>query len=82
MALVLATKQWTWLTNALQELNVQVTNATMFCDNKATIDMAYKHKIGNRSKHINVAYHVVCENVESGLISLLQFESAENLVDI
>jgi hypothetical protein len=82
MALALATKQWIWLTNALEELNVPVTNAAMFCDNKAAIDIAYNHKIGDRSKHIDVAYHLVRENVESGRISLLQVESAENLADI
>jgi hypothetical protein len=82
MALALPTKQWIWLTNALEELNMPVTNAAMFCDNKAAIDMAYNHKIGDRSKHIDIAYHLVHQNVESGRISLLQVESAENLADI
>jgi hypothetical protein len=77
IALALATKQWIWLTNALEELNVPVTNAAMFCDNKTAIDMAYNHKIGDRSKHINVTYHLVRENVESQWISLLQVESAD-----
>jgi hypothetical protein len=54
----------------------------MFCDNKAPIDIAYNHKIVERSKHIDIAYHLVRENVESGRISLLQVESAENLADI
>jgi hypothetical protein len=54
----------------------------MFCDNKAASDIACNHKIGNRSKHINIAYHLVQENVESGRISLLQVELAENLADI
>jgi hypothetical protein len=80
MALALATKQWIWSTNALEELNVPATNAAMFCDNKAAIDIAYNPKIGDRSKHIAIAYHLVRENVESGSISL-QVESAENLAD-
>jgi hypothetical protein len=54
----------------------------MFCDNKANIDIAYIHKIGDRSKHIDVAYHLVREDVESGRMSRLQVESAGNLVDI
>jgi hypothetical protein len=49
MALALATKQWIWLMNALEELNVPVTNTAMFCNNKAAIDIAYNHKIGDRS---------------------------------
>jgi hypothetical protein len=82
MALALAMKQWIWLTNALEELNVPVSNAAMFCDNKAAIDIAYNHNIGDRSKHIDVAYHLLRKIVESGRISLLQVESAENLADI
>jgi hypothetical protein len=82
MALALATKQWIWLTNPLEELNVPVTNAAMFYDNNAAIDIAYNHKIVDRSKYIDIAYMLVRENVESGRISLLQVESAENLADI
>jgi hypothetical protein len=61
---------------------VPVTNATMFCDTTAAIDIAYNHKIGDLSKYIHIAYRSVCENVESRWISVLQVESAENLADI
>jgi hypothetical protein len=66
MALALSTKQWIWLTNTLEELNMPVTNAAIFCDNKAAIVIAYNHKIGDRSKHFDIAYHLLCENVEYG----------------
>jgi hypothetical protein len=82
MALALTTKQSIWLLNALEELNLLVTNAAIFCDNKAAIDITYNNNIGDRSKHIDIAYHLVHENVESGRISLEQVESAENLGDI
>jgi hypothetical protein len=61
---------------------VPVTNAAMLSNNTAAIDIAYNHNIGDRSKHIDVAYHLVHENIESGRISLLQVESGENLADI
>jgi hypothetical protein len=67
---------------AFEELNCPVTNAAMFCDNRAATDIAYNHIIDDRSKHIDIAYHLVHENVESGQISLLQVELAENLADI
>jgi hypothetical protein len=82
MAIAKATKQWIWLTNTLEELNGPVTNAIIFCDNKATIDIAYNQKIGDQSKHIEVTVHLVCENIESEQISLHQVESVENLADI
>jgi hypothetical protein len=82
LALALATKQGIWLTNALEELNVPVTIAAMCCDNTTVIDIPYNHKIGDRSKHIDIAYHLVDENIKSGQISFLQVESSENLADI
>jgi hypothetical protein len=82
IALALATKQWIWLTNTLEELNLRVTIVAIFCHNKGAIDIIYNHKIGDRSKYIDIVYHLVCENVESGRISLLQAESAASLADI
>jgi hypothetical protein len=49
MALALVKKQWMWLTDTLEELDLPVSNVTIFGDNKATIDIAYLHKIGDRS---------------------------------
>jgi hypothetical protein len=40
MVLAFATKQSIWLTNALEELNVLVTNAATYCDNNAAINIA------------------------------------------
>jgi hypothetical protein len=58
------------------------TNAAIFCDNKATIDIAYNPKIGDRSKHIDVGYHLVGVNIKSRRIPLFQVELAKNLADI
>jgi hypothetical protein len=82
MALTLATKKWIWLMNALEEPNVPVTNPVIFCNNKTTIDIVYNHKIGDQSKHIDVFYHLVRDNVESGWISLFQVELGENLNNV
>jgi hypothetical protein len=68
--------------NDLEELNVPGTNAAICCDNKAAFDITYNHKIRDRSKHIDVAYHVLYENVEYGWISPLQVELGENLADM
>jgi hypothetical protein len=57
-------------------------NATMFCDYKAAIDIADNNKLGDRSKYIDIAYHLVHENLESSRIGLLQVDFAENLADI
>jgi hypothetical protein len=41
MALILTTKQWSWLMNALEELNMLVTNTVLFGNNKTAIVIAY-----------------------------------------
>jgi hypothetical protein len=79
MALALTTKQLIWLSNTLTELNALVTNTAMFCDNDPTIYIAYNHKTGDQSTHIDLAYHLVHEKVESGQISLLHVESGETM---
>jgi hypothetical protein len=43
MVLALAMKQWIWLTNALDELDMQVTNVAMIYDDKATIKLGDNH---------------------------------------
>jgi hypothetical protein len=82
MALALATILWIWLMTALEELNVPVTNAAIYCDIKAAIDIAYNQTIGDRPKHIDIAFHLVRDNEEPGRISLFLDESAENLGEI
>jgi hypothetical protein len=67
---------------ALEELNMHVTNAAILCNNMAAIHIAYNHKIGDRSQHIDIADHLVGENVESGRMSLLQVKSRDHLADI
>jgi hypothetical protein len=67
---------------ALDELNILVINAAIFCDNKAAIDIAVNYKIDNQGKYIDITDHLVYENVESAQISLVQVESAKNLDNI
>jgi hypothetical protein len=49
--------------NTVKQLNIPVTIAPMFCDSKATMDITYNHKIGDRSNQINITYHEVGKNV-------------------
>jgi hypothetical protein len=68
--------------NTLKELNLSSTYVAIVWDNKAASDIGDNHKIGNRSKHINVWYNLLPEIVAHGLISLLQVESGEYLTNI
>ena len=51
-------------------------------DNTSIDDLALYPRIGNKSKHIQVAFHFTRELVENGTIVVLRTISKENLADI
>nr|XP_034194668.1 uncharacterized protein LOC117610925 [Osmia lignaria] len=51
------------------------------CDNRAAIDFAKSRIENSRTKHIDIAYHIVREQLEEGLINLTFVPSNENLAD-
>ena len=82
-ALSLASKQAMWTTNALIELTGPLTaTPILYCDNKAAIDIATNQKISDRSKHIDVHFHFVREQIENGTFFIMPVASADNLADI
>jgi transposase InsO family protein len=81
-ALSLAVKQTIWTKNALLELAREKTpTPIVYCDNKAAIDIAQNPKISDRSKHIDVHFHFVRENVEKGTFFIMPVATADNLAD-
>jgi hypothetical protein len=82
MVLRLATKQWIWVMKALGELNVPATNAAIYCDTKATIEITNNPKIRDQSKYTDISYHFISDNIESGWLYLCQVEWDENLATI
>jgi hypothetical protein len=68
MALSLCLKQLVWLQGAITELRISSDIPTaIMCNNQSTIDDANDVKISNKTKHINMHYHSVREQVMRGL---------------
>jgi len=82
MALCLVTKQFVWLQSALNELLSLEVPAALFTDNTGAIDIASKAKINDRTKHIDIQYHYVREQVMAGNVTLLHIDGTENIADI
>ena len=83
MALSLCRKQLVWLTGAVAELGINEPVPTaLFSDNQSTINIANDAKISDQSKHINVHYHAVREQVQNGNLTILYVPTNENLADI
>jgi len=77
-------KEIMWLNMFLSELKLSnsITDFQVFCDNKTAMDFSKNRVEKNRTRHINISYHIVREKVEDGLLDLLYVPSNENSADV
>lgn len=54
----------------------------MFCDSKAAIDLTANPVYHAKTKHIELDVHFIREKVHSGLVSVTQISTKDNLADI
>ncbi|GKC25326.1 uncharacterized mitochondrial protein-like protein [Tanacetum coccineum] len=82
-ALASATCEVIWLTNLLQELNIKTAKPiTMYCDNKAAIQIDSNPVFHDRTKHFEIDLHFIRDKMIEGIIKPLKIESAKNAADI
>lgn len=53
----------------------------MFCDNRAAIDFSKNRIEKNRTRHIDISYHIAREKIDDGLLELSYIPN-ENPADI
>ena len=88
MACSQAAKYHIWLECALTklscetELSCHYIHSALSCDNLGTIDLTENPRIGDRSKHIDIAYYFICELGENGTITILHVPGKVNPTDI
>ena len=72
-----------WLGYILGELNlVEEGPVKIYVDNKSVISLAKNPESHSRSKHINIKYHFLREQVNDKIVELLHCKTEENLADI
>jgi Reverse transcriptase (RNA-dependent DNA polymerase) len=72
-----------WLRKLLTELGFEPkSEMQLFCDNKASIDMAHNPVQHERTKHVEIDRHFVKEKLETKIISMPFVRSTEQLADI
>ena len=72
-----------WLGYILSELNLEKDDpVNIYVDNKSAISLAKNPVSHNHSKHINIKYHFIREQVNEKIVKLVHCRTYENLLDI
>lgn len=75
-----------WVRNLLYETGIQeviaTLSTTLWCDNKAAIELSVNPKFHSRTKHIGKIYHLVRVLGECGIVTVVYVNTTENLADI
>jgi hypothetical protein len=81
VALDLASREGKWLRKLERDLNFPSGPTTLKEDNQAAIAISEKHQRTQRTKHIDVQYFAICDDVEKGAFQIDPVASADNISD-
>ena len=66
----------------MSDFGEECTHVPLFCDNTSAISVAKNPVLHSRTKHIDVRYHFLKDNVEKGHIALIHVATQDQLADI
>jgi len=78
----LAAKQQLWLQYVLKELGFTSIPSALSTDGEGAVDLTQNPCISDGRKHIDIAYHNVCNLVETGKLVVLHVPDSDNRADI
>lgn len=82
VALAECAKEVIFIKSILKELQIDVENTKIFCDNRAAIEIAKNPKDHQRAKHIDIKFHFIRKEIEEKTFELEPISSQENCADI
>jgi hypothetical protein len=71
-----------WMRSQLTDYGLGFNKVPMYCDNKSAIALCCNSVQHSRSKHIDIRYHFIKEQVENGVIELYFVQTMFQLADI
>ncbi|GKD58015.1 retrovirus-related pol polyprotein from transposon TNT 1-94 [Tanacetum coccineum] len=71
-----------WMRSQLIDYEFAFNKIPLYCDNKSVIDLCCNNVQHLRSKHIDVKYHFIKEQVKNGVVELYFIRTEYQLVDI
>ncbi|KRY12850.1 Retrovirus-related Pol polyprotein from transposon TNT 1-94 [Trichinella patagoniensis] len=82
VALAEASRELLWLRQLLNDFGVQTPDATtLYEDNQGCIRLVESDRFGERTKHINVRFHMVKDLREKGILEVKYCPSEEMIAD-
>ena len=83
MSLTSATQEGKYLLSMLNEiLNLEQTKFTLFCDNQSAISLAKNPVKHSRSKHIDIRFHFIRNEIENNSLAILYVPTDDNVSDV
>ncbi|GJZ77189.1 retrovirus-related pol polyprotein from transposon TNT 1-94 [Tanacetum coccineum] len=77
-----ACQQALWMKQALVDYVIHLDEIPIMCDNKGAIDLSKNLVQHSHTKHIEIRYHFLCDNVQKGNITIEKVPSKDNIADI
>nr|GEX46306.1 retrovirus-related Pol polyprotein from transposon TNT 1-94 [Tanacetum cinerariifolium] len=74
--------QFLWMRLQITDYSLGFNKSPMYCDNKSAIALCWNNVQHSRSKHIDIRYHFIKEQVEKGVIELYFVNTEYQLADI
>nr|GEV70517.1 retrovirus-related Pol polyprotein from transposon TNT 1-94 [Tanacetum cinerariifolium] len=71
-----------WMRSQLSDYGLVFNKIPMYCDNKSAIALCCNNVQHSRSKHIDIRYHFIKEQVENGVIELYFINTEYQLADL
>jgi hypothetical protein len=72
-----------WINTLLTELTLNVQKPiTIYCDNQSAIQISKHDLFHNRTKHIDIKYHLIRNEIKNKFIDIKHKESSNQLADI
>jgi hypothetical protein len=74
--------QLLWITYTLSDFGEECSHVPLMCDSTSAISVAENPVLHSRTKHIELRYHFLRDNVEKGNIDLIHVLTEKQLADI
>jgi hypothetical protein len=71
-----------WITYTMSDFGEEYTHVALQCDSTSAISVAKNPVLHSKTKHIEVRYHFLRDNVEKGRITLIHVPTHDQLADI